>query len=289
VIRDYQKQRVLTFLNLPSEIALLELYGGILLLFLVLAALMFAVRSYRSNRPATVGLVFLAAGLSVGSALCFDAFHQAREAAIAKEGPSVKLTKKLKEIREEYQPRQSEIAIGAGGVSGRGYKQGSQTQLRFLPIAWTDYIFSVFSEEHGFIGAVFLIALFLALVMWALKIAATARDRFGGFVAAGCAAFFFWHVVINIAMVTRLLPVVGVTLPLFSHGGSSLITSMLALGLLAHVSFRRTGAAYFDGTIAIAGGRPLGSSIASSTSSRSLRPEKLTFTRAPVIAPGSSS
>lgn len=241
-IRDYQKTRVLTFLHLPGEIALLELYGGILFIFLALAALMFGLRAYRrQNRTALVVCLFLVLGFAVGSTLCLDAFYQERAAAMAQEGPAVERARKLREIREEYQPRQSEIAIGSGGLWGKGYMAGSQTQLRFLPIAWTDYIFSVFCEERGFLGALLLLGLYMALVLWALKISITSRDRFGSFVAVGCGAFFFWHAVINIAMVTRLLPVVGVTLPLFSSGGSSLIVSLMVLGLLFHVSVRSRG------------------------------------------------
>lgn len=239
LIRAYQKSRVLTFLRLPGEIALLELYGGILLIFLALAAIMFGIRAYQRSQQTLVIFLFLGVLFGVGATLSLDAFYEAREAAISQEGPAQERARKLREIKEDYQPRQSEIAIGAGGLYGMGYKQGTQIQLGFLPIAWTDYIFSVYCEEHGFVGALFLISMFLALTLWALRIALSARDRFSAYVAVGCAAFYLWHMLINIGMVTRLLPVVGVTLPLFSSGGSSMTAALAALGLLMHVSVRR--------------------------------------------------
>jgi rod shape determining protein RodA len=240
LIQDYQKTRVITFLRLPGEIALLELYVGILFIFLALAAVMFGVRAYQRNKGAFLGCLMLASILGVGSTASLDAFYEQREAAIAQEGPAQERARKLREMKEEYQPRQSEIAIGAGGMYGRGYFTGSQTQLGFLPIAWTDYIFSVFAEEQGFVGALALMGLYMCLVLWSLRLSVAMKDRFSAYVAIGCGAFFFWHVVINIGMVSRLLPVVGVTLPLMSSGGSSIAASMMALGLLANVSARRS-------------------------------------------------
>jgi rod shape determining protein RodA len=240
LIQNYQKTRIITFLRLPGEIALLELYGGILLIFLALAAIMFGVRAYQRNKGAFVGCLMLSAVLGVGSTALLDAFYDQREEAIAQEGPAQERARKLREMKEEYQPRQSEIAIGSGGMYGKGYFTGSQTQLGFLPIAWTDYIFSVFSEEHGFAGSMVLMGLYMCLVLWSLRLSVAMRDRFSAYLAIGCGAFFLWHMLINIGMVTRMLPVVGVTLPLLSSGGSSLLASMTALGLLANVSARRS-------------------------------------------------
>jgi rod shape determining protein RodA len=138
-----------------------------------------------------------------------------------------------------YHALQSKIAIGSGQITGQGFLKGTQNRLYFLPEQHTDFVFSVFAEEWGFIGATVLVALYLFLVLWALRIAQHARDQFGALLATGVAAMLFWQVIVNIAMVTGLLPVVGIPLPLMSYGGSSLITVMVGIGLLINVSMRR--------------------------------------------------
>ncbi len=138
-----------------------------------------------------------------------------------------------------YHQNQSLIAVGSGEMWGKGYGQGTQTQLSFLPEAWTDFIFSVWAEEHGFIGCLFVVGLFASLILYGLRIATRARDRFGALLAVGVTAMIFWHTVVNMLMVVRLAPVVGVPLPLWSNGGSFLITTMIGIGLLLNVSMRR--------------------------------------------------
>jgi rod shape determining protein RodA len=138
-----------------------------------------------------------------------------------------------------YHATQSMIAVGSGQGTGKGWGQGTQTYLSFLPEQHTDFIFSVWAEEHGFVGCLLLLALYFALVAAAIEIAGNARDRFGHFLAVGVTAMLFWHVFINIGMVTGVLPVVGVTLPLMSYGGSSVVVVYAAIGLLANVSMRR--------------------------------------------------
>lgn len=138
-----------------------------------------------------------------------------------------------------WHAHQSLVAIGSGGWSGKGFTQGTQTRFRFLPDQHTDFPFPVWAEEHGFIGALLLISLYLFLVLWSLRIASQAKDRFGAVVAVGVGAMIFWQTVINLGMVSGLLPVVGMTLPLFSYGGSSLLSTMIGLGLLMNVSMRR--------------------------------------------------
>jgi rod shape determining protein RodA len=134
---------------------------------------------------------------------------------------------------------QSKVAIGSGGIWGKGYLQGTQNQYGFLPDQHSDFPFAVFSEEHGLIGVMVLLGAYFFLIMWGLKVASQAKDRFGAVVAVGVSAMFFFHTVINVGMVLGLLPVVGVTLPLFSHGGSSVLTFMIGIGLLMNVSMRR--------------------------------------------------
>ena len=138
-----------------------------------------------------------------------------------------------------YHANQSMIAVGSGQLSGKGWEQGTQTQLSFLPEQHTDFIFSVWAEERGFLGGLVLLALYFLLVLSGLSVAFGAKEKFGAFLAFGITAMVFWHVFINIGMVTGTLPVVGVPLPLMSYGRSSVITIMVGLGLLLNVQMRR--------------------------------------------------
>lgn len=131
------------------------------------------------------------------------------------------------------------VAIGNGGIFGQGYMQGTQNQFKFLPEQYTDFPFPVFAEDWGFVGAIVLIGLYAFLSIWAIRVASQAKDRFGAALAIGVGALVFWHAVINLGMVAGILPVVGVTLPLFSYGGSSAITMLIGIGLLMNVSMRR--------------------------------------------------
>lgn len=138
-----------------------------------------------------------------------------------------------------YHINQSKIAIGSGQFWGKGYLQGTQTRLHFLPEQHTDFAFSVLAEEWGLVGVTGLLLLYLFLILWGLNIAKGSKDKFGAILAVGIVAIVFWQVVINVGMVTGLLPVVGIPLLLFSYGGSSLISTMAAMGLLMNISMRR--------------------------------------------------
>jgi len=138
-----------------------------------------------------------------------------------------------------YHSMQSKIAVGSGGFGGKGWKEGTQTALRYLPEQHTDFIFSVWAEEHGFMSCLLLLLLYGVILVGSLNVAYNSRDRFGAFVAVGIAAMIFWQVFENIGMVTGLLPVTGITLPLMSYGGSSMVSVMLGIGLLANISMRR--------------------------------------------------
>jgi rod shape determining protein RodA len=138
-----------------------------------------------------------------------------------------------------YHVIQSKIAVGSGMLWGKGFLNGTQNRLNFLPEQHTDFIFSVFAEEWGFVGAMVLVGLYLALVLRGLVIATHARDRFGVLLAVGATSVVFWQAVINIGMTTGLLPVVGIPLPFFSYGGSSLVCLLLGIGLTMNVSMRR--------------------------------------------------
>jgi rod shape determining protein RodA len=138
-----------------------------------------------------------------------------------------------------YQKIQSQIAVGSGGLLGKGYGKGSQSQLGYLPARHTDFAFSVLAEELGFLGVAVTLGLYL-LVLWrALETAQLARDRVGAFLAAGLAAVLAFQVVYNVAMVAGLVPVKGLPLPLLSYGGSSVVATLLSVGLILNVRVRR--------------------------------------------------
>ena len=138
-----------------------------------------------------------------------------------------------------YQKKQSQIAVGSGGLTGKGYGKGSQTQLGYLPARQTDFIFSVLSEEFGFVGVVFTLGLYLALLWRCLDIARLARDRLGAILAACLTATLAFQVVYNVGMVAGLLPVKGLPLPLMSAGRSSVLATFITIGLILSVRMRR--------------------------------------------------
>ena len=138
-----------------------------------------------------------------------------------------------------YHIIQSKIAVGSGMLMGKGFLKGTQNALDFLPEQHTDFIFTVLAEEWGFIGAILLLLAFLLFITWGLRIAQRSRDAFGKILAVGVTCMIAWQVFINIGMVMGLLPVVGVTLPFISYGGSSILSMMLGVGLLLNVSMRQ--------------------------------------------------
>lgn len=137
-----------------------------------------------------------------------------------------------------YNVRQAEIAVGSGGVLGRGFGKGTQSQLNFLPVAHTDFIFAGYAEATGFVGSLFLIGVMMLLVLRALHVAQISKDSFGRYVAIGIAALITVQVVVNIGMNIRLMPVTGIPLPLVSYGGTSMFITMIALGILQSIAIR---------------------------------------------------
>ncbi len=138
-----------------------------------------------------------------------------------------------------YQIMQSKIAVGSGRIFGKGFMEGTQGHLHFLPERHTDFAFSVWGEEWGFVGALFFLSCYFFLLLWGINIAMTARDKFGVILAFGLVMLIFWQAVINLFMIMGFLPVVGIPLPLFSYGGSSLLTTLLAVGILMNIRMRR--------------------------------------------------
>ena len=138
-----------------------------------------------------------------------------------------------------YQTIQSKIAVGAGGMWGKGVTKGLQTQLRFLPVPHTDFIFSAYAEEHGFVGVVVVLALYFMLIMQIVQNAQTAPDRAGMYICMGVASILLFHVLVNAGMVVGRMPTTGIPLPLMSAGGSSVLSNFLMLGLVNNVRLRR--------------------------------------------------
>jgi rod shape determining protein RodA len=138
-----------------------------------------------------------------------------------------------------WQAHHARVAIGNGGLFGQGYMRGTQNQFKFLPDQYSDFPFPVFAEDWGFVGGVLLLGLYGFLSIWAIRVASQSKDRFGAALSVGIGAMIFWQAFINLGMVLGLLPVVGVTLPLFSSGGSSVLTVLIGVGLLMNVSMRR--------------------------------------------------
>lgn len=134
-----------------------------------------------------------------------------------------------------YNALQSLVAIGSGGLNGKGFMQGTQTQLSFLPMSHTDFAFSVFAEEHGFRGAAVLVLIFAGIAYVGLEIARQAKDTFSALLAVGISAFIFFECAINIAMVLRMFPIVGIPLPLFTYGGTIMLMVSAALGILVSI------------------------------------------------------
>ncbi|MFN3454631.1 MAG: rod shape-determining protein RodA [Pseudobdellovibrio sp.] len=138
-----------------------------------------------------------------------------------------------------YNSIQSRIAVGSGQFFGKGFRQGTQSQLEFLPERHTDFIYSVLSEEWGFVGSMVVMLTFVFLYLVCFEVASRARDKFGALIVIGVTAYLFWHMFVNIGMVIGLLPIVGVPLPLLSYGGSGMLTTMLGMGLISSVAYRR--------------------------------------------------
>jgi rod shape determining protein RodA len=138
-----------------------------------------------------------------------------------------------------YQQIQARITVGSGGPFGKGFREGTQGQLRFLPVAHNDFIFSVLAEEHGFVGVVVALGLYLFVIVRSLESARLAKDRLGAYLVVGVLASFTFQVIYNITMSAGLAPVKGLTLPLMSYGGSSMIATLAGFGLILNVRMRR--------------------------------------------------
>jgi len=140
---------------------------------------------------------------------------------------------------DAYQVMQSMVAIGSGGLWGKGYREGTQGQLNFLPEHHTDFVFSIVGEEFGFVGSVTLLFLFLILLLRGVGIAMSAEDQFGALIVTGVVAMLAFHILVNVGMTSGMMPVTGIPLPLISYGGSAMWSNLLAIGLVININLRR--------------------------------------------------
>ena len=139
-------------------------------------------------------------------------------------------------LGDGYHIAQSKIAIGSGGIFGKGFNEGSQSHLQYLPEPHTDFVFATMAEEWGLVGGLFVLAVFGIILRWGLAVARESRDRFSSLLAAGMTATIFFYVAVNLLMVMGMAPVVGIPLPFMSHGGSSMMTNMICIGALMMVN-----------------------------------------------------
>lgn len=213
----------------PTALVLRQPDLGTALLLLIGSAAVFFLAGVRIWKFVLVGLVGLAS-IPVG----WSMLHTYQKNRIM-----TFLSPESDPLGSGYHILQSKIALGSGGVFGNGFLQGTQSHLRFLPEMQTDFIFTMYAEEFGLVGGLFLIALYAAIIIYGFAIAMRSRSHFGRLVAMGVITTFFLYVFMNIAMVMGLIPVVGVPLPLISYGGTAMMTVLIGFGLLINVYIHR--------------------------------------------------
>ncbi len=214
---------------MPVALVLRQPDLGTAMLLLIGSTAMFFLAGVRIWKFVLVGLVGLASVPVVWSML--HAYQKKRIMTF--------LSPENDPLGAGYHILQSKIALGSGGVFGNGFLQGTQSHLRFLPEMQTDFIFTMYAEEFGLVGGLFLIALYAAIIVYGFAIAMRSRSHFGRLVAMGVSTTFFLYAFMNIAMVMGLIPVVGVPLPLISYGGTAMMTVLIGFGLLMNVYVHR--------------------------------------------------
>jgi rod shape determining protein RodA len=207
---------------------------------LVLGAVFFVMAFVGGARLYQLGLLVAAAAAAFALALWFEIIEAYQVARLTAFLDPVAAGR----IDEGYQVFQSKIAIGSGGLTGKGLDAVTLANLGFLPEDHTDFIFSALAERVGFVGGVLLIGLFFVLVWRMLHVATISRDRFGVLIAVGVATIFLFHVFVNIGMTVGLMPVAGIPLPFISYGRSSLVVSVISLGLLQSIVMRAKSEGY---------------------------------------------
>jgi rod shape determining protein RodA len=226
-IRELIFPAVIIFI--PTVLILLEPDLGTAAIVAFIAIAMFLMLGIRRSTILTIGGLFL----SALPFLWFSLKDYQRQRIFTFLDPS------RDPLGSGYHAIQSKIAVGSGGLIGKGFLHGTQTQLKFLPEHHTDFIFSVVAEEWGFLGSGVLIFLYMMLITKIITVGFKAKDRFGALLCFGIATYFTLHVFINISMAIGIFPVVGVPLPFISYGGSFMIINMICIGIVLNVAWRR--------------------------------------------------
>ena len=230
-------------INRPGNILMFLAHAGIILILILLqpdfgTAMVFAAVFF--GMLFTAGLSFkYIAGAAIAGAGIIPLVWMFLLKSYQKDRIMVFLNPELDPMVSGYQVIQSKIAVGSGGFGGMGLFKGIQTQLGYIPAKHTDFIFAVAGEELGFIGSVFIVAILIFIVFRCFYVAANAKNSLGRFIAVGVGCMFLAQSFENIGMTIGIMPVTGITLPFFSYGGSSLITNMIAIGLVQNVYVRR--------------------------------------------------
>ncbi len=205
-----------------------DLGTGLLLVFIFLSMTLFVKLKLRTFATLAVGGIAL---VIVGWKFLLKPYQKQRIETF--------LNPDSDPMGQGYHITQSKIAIGSGFKFGKGFLHGTQVHLDFLPERHTDFAFSVWAEEWGFLGSLVFLGCYFFMILWGLNIAISARDKFGVLLAFGVVSLIFWQAFINLAMVLGMMPVVGMPLPLFSYGGSSLWTTLAGIGILMNIRMRR--------------------------------------------------
>ncbi len=225
--------RILAYLVLPLGLIMLEPDLGTLLVFVVITLGMLLVGGLRARWFAVFAII---AVLLVGAVWQTGILKKYQ-----KDRLTVFIDPSVDPKGAGYNLAQSKIAIGSGGLSGKGLRAGTQSSLNFIPERHTDFIFAVLGEELGFLGAVVLLGLFLALLITALEISASSKDLFGALIAAGLISMWLFQILVNMGMTIGIMPVTGIPLPFMSYGGSFMVTNLAGIGMLLSVWSRRYG------------------------------------------------
>ncbi|HZK76462.1 MAG TPA: rod shape-determining protein RodA [Candidatus Kapabacteria bacterium] len=215
---------------LPTLVAILSLFGQTPTVISVLAsgAILFFI--FRRNLALTILTFGIVIAVAFSTNFIYEHLHQYQRNRV-----QVVLNPELDPLGAGYNVIQTRMAIGSGGITGKGYLKGTQTQLRYVPKQWTDFIISVPAEEFGFIGAVVILLLYLFVIFRGVAIASSVRSIFSSVTAIGIAGIWFLHVTVNIGMALGLMPVIGIPLPFMSYGGSALLTNLLMAGILMNL------------------------------------------------------
>jgi rod shape determining protein RodA len=223
--------RVCVIAAIPTALVFLQPDIGTTIVLVAILGGMLIVAGTRPRHLATIAVVALV-GLALAFQLGFIKTYQINRL------PGF-LDPKADSATTNYNRQQAEIAIGAGGMFGRGYLAGTQTNLDFVPDQWTDFIFTVSGEEFGFVGSTILLGLFALLIWRAIRIAQLSKDPFGTYLATGIASMFAIQMFVNVGMVIGIMPITGIPLPFISYGGSQMLANFAAVGILLNVHMRR--------------------------------------------------